>query len=92
MTTATPATTYTIRETVYYVKSATRPGVVYTVTEAPGRYVCGCAAGQVRRACWHVKAIVAGFVKPTIRLVVTRPWSAAVHVAATGAMGEDLYL
>src|SRR5829696_5270401 len=46
-----------LRYGVYAVRSASRPGVVHTVTvDAAGAYGCTCEAGQHERVCWHQAA------------------------------------
>jgi hypothetical protein len=46
-----------LRYGVYAARSASRPGVVHTVTvDAAGAYGCDCEAGQHERVCWHQAA------------------------------------
>ncbi|MGI8552837.1 MAG: SWIM zinc finger family protein [Dehalococcoidia bacterium] len=72
MNPTTPAPVYSVRSISYPVPSATSPGVVYTVSqELSGKLRCECKAAQVGRyACWHVKTVKAGMVKPHVRLTV----------------------
>jgi hypothetical protein len=47
-----------LRYGVYAVRSASRPGVVHTVTvDAAGAYGCTCPAGVWGRPCWHAAAV-----------------------------------
>jgi len=42
---------------VYAVRSASRPGVMHTVTvDTAGAWACTCEAGQHERVCWHQAA------------------------------------
>ena len=46
-----------VRCDVYAVRSASRPGVVHTVTvDGTGAYGCDCEAGRHERVCWHQAA------------------------------------
>ena len=46
-----------VRCGVYAVRSASRPGVVHTVTvDGTGAYGCDCEAGRHERVCWHQAA------------------------------------
>ena len=46
-----------VRCGVYAVRSASRPGVVHTVTvDGTGAYGCTCEAGRHERVCWHQAA------------------------------------
>lgn len=81
---------YRIRETLYRVPSASTPGTVYTVRELPGRYACDCPAGQNRRACWHVRAVLNDVVKPTVRLAVARSATGEIPPLPTTTGRGDL--
>ena len=46
-----------LRYGVYAVRSASRPGVMHTVTvDTAGAWACTCEARQHERVCWHQAA------------------------------------
>ena len=64
-----PAVNFTTRSIIYIVPSVTRPGGVHTIEQdlVDGRLRCDCPA---RKQCWAQKAIIAGLVKPRIRIAL----------------------
>ncbi len=59
---------YTAKSISYTVPSATREGLTHTVTRLPGKLQCDCEAGRLNRPCWHVRSVLAGLVKPHVKL------------------------
>jgi hypothetical protein len=63
-----------LRYGVYAVASASRPGVVHTVTvDGAGTWACTCEAGRRGRVCWHAAATWLAKLEHTSRVRVTGP-------------------
>jgi hypothetical protein len=75
-----------LRYGVYAVASASRPGVVHTVTvDAGGRYACDCEAGGRERVCWHQAAVYVAKVEHASGARVTAPGRRSAALVAPGA-------
>ncbi len=88
MVASSPFSGYTVelKAVSYQVPSATKPGVVYTVTITDDGYACTCPDGQHRRraGCWHISAIKAGIQpsKPRVRIQPIPPAAPSGNPAA----------
>ena len=75
---------------VYTVPSISRPGEVHTITQdlADGRLRCDCPA---RKQCWAEKAVIAGLVKPRVRIEPKSAVHTATRTVRTPLPVDDLY-
>jgi hypothetical protein len=78
-----------VKSITWSVPSATRPGVVHTVSESPVDGVLSCTC-EARKQCWHQKAVIARLrIKMRVRVQVrpAKPQPVALRVAEVGTFG-----
>jgi hypothetical protein len=80
-----------LRYGVYAVASASRPGVVHTVTVGgAGAWACTCEAGHHGRVCWHRASVFIAKVERAggARVIGPGHRPAALAVSGAGALAR----
>jgi hypothetical protein len=78
-----------LRYGVYAVASASRPGVVHTVTvDGAGAWTCTCEAGRRGRVCWHRASVFIAKVERAGGARVIGPVPRPAALAVSGALAR----